>query len=77
MSWKNKYLSLTVDQKDRGVIYSSALIVKNRPDIKVVTHEVYGEDENAQQKIRNLKDTSFFKNMAYDMGWDVVNEIRR
>ena len=75
--WKNKYLSLTKDQKERGVIYSSVLIVKNRPDISQTLHEVFGDDEDAHRKIENLKDTSFFKSMARDCGWDVVNEIRR
>ena len=77
MSWKTKTLKLTADQKKRGVIYSSKLIVTNCSDIKERLHEVFDEDPNKWEKIENLKDVSFFKSMAKNFSWDVVNEVRR
>lgn len=76
MSWRTTRRNLTKEQKERGVIYSSELIVTNNPHIERVRHEVYGDDEDASRKIRNLKDVSFFKSMARDCGWNVINEVR-
>lgn len=77
MSWKNKRLSLTEDQRARGVIFSSELIVTNNPDLKRVRHEVMADDPDFESTIERLKDTKFFENMARDMGWNVIHEIRR
>lgn len=77
MSWRTKHLSLTKDQKERGVIYSSVLIVTNNPGCSQTLHEVLADDPDRYEKIRNLKDVSFFKSMARDMGWNVINEVRQ
>lgn len=77
MSWRTKHLNLTKDQKDRGVIYSSVLIVTNNPGCKSVLHEVMADDPDRHEKIRNLKDVSFFKTMARDFGYNVINEVRQ
>lgn len=77
MAWKTKYLSLTKDQKERGVIYSSILIVTNNPSCDRTLHEVMADDPDRHEKIRNLKDVTFFKNMARDFGWNVINEVRQ
>lgn len=76
MSWKTKNLRLTADQKKRGVIYSSQLIVLNA-DTNKHLHEVFADDPDKWQKIENLRDVTFFKNMAKDLGWDVINEVRK
>jgi hypothetical protein len=76
MSWKTKTLRLTADQKSRGVIYSSQLIVLNA-ETNNTLHEVYDDGPNKWQKIENLKDVKFFKNFARDLGWDAINEVRR
>ena len=75
MSFTTKHLKLTKDQKERGVCYSSVLIVTNA-SMDSVLHEVFWDEPRRDEKIRNLKDVTFFKNMARDMGWNVVNEVR-
>lgn len=77
MSWRTRRLPLTEDQKKRGVIFSSELIVKNNPDLKRTRHEVMADDPDFESTIERLKDTTFFENIARDMGWNVVHEIRR
>lgn len=76
MSWRTKMLPLTDDQINRGVVYSSRLIVSNYRAGSVL-HEVYADDPDKQRKIRNLEDVTFFKNMANEMNWNVVNEVHR
>lgn len=76
MSWRTKHLSLTEDQKERGVIYSSVLIVTNNPGCGQTLHEVMADDPHRHEIIQNLKDVSWFKRFAQDMGWNVVNEVR-
>lgn len=68
MSWKTVYRPLTKEQKERGVIYSSMLVVRNRPEIDRTEHEVLESDPDRWQKIERLKDVRFFKNMARDFG---------
>ena len=78
MSFKTRYYPLTQEQRCRGVIYSSRLIVTNNPYIDNSTiHEVLEDDPRKDEHIRNLQDVSFFKAMAKDMGWNVINEVRR
>ncbi len=77
MSFRTKYLPLTADQKERGIIYSSVLIVTNRPEVKRVLHEVHKDDPRKDEMIRNLKDVDFFKGMARDLGYNVINEVRQ
>lgn len=77
MSFRTKYLQLTKDQRERGVIYSSVLKVTNQAGVEQVLHEVYDTDPDKWQKIANLRDVSFFKSMARDLGWNVVNEVRQ
>ena len=72
--WKTKHLKLTRDQRERGVIYSSVLYANN--GCKPVLHEVKIYDPDRDRKIEHLKDVSFFKRMAEDCGWDVINEVR-
>lgn len=74
--FKTKYLKLTADQKARGVVYSSRLIVMEPGFDNSDIHEVMGDDPRRAEIIRNLKDVSFFKSMASDMGWNVINEVR-
>lgn len=75
MKWKTKRLKLTKDQKARGVIFSSALIVTNR-EIETTIHEVLATDPDAERKIANLRDVNFFKGLAAEFGFDVIHEIR-
>ena len=77
MSWKTKNLKLTKEQKERGVIYSSVLIVTNNPYADRILHEVMEDDPERYEKIKNLRDVSFFKSMAKDFGWNVINEVRQ
>ena len=62
---KKRYLKLTKDQKERGIIFSSIL----QPG--TTTHEVYQDDEDKYIVIERLKDDKFFNNSPYK-----YNEIR-
>lgn len=58
---KKKYLTLTSDQKSRGVIFSSELVGGG------IIHEVF-ETQPEQERIRKiklLKDDKFFNNSPY------------
>ena len=78
MSWRTRRYPLTKDQKSRGVVYSSQLVVLNNPSIENgVIHEVHKDDPDRHTMIRNLEDVSFFKNMAREMGWNVINYVHR
>ena len=77
MSWRTRYLKLTKDQKERGVIYSSELIATNAPYLDRICHEVHEDDPDKYRIIRNLEDVSFFKALAKESGWNVINEVRR
>ena len=69
---KNKYLKLTKDQKERGVIFSSQLKDSTGKFANGVIHEVFSNDENKDEKISRLSDSSFFKGSPWN-----VNEIRK
>ena len=64
---RKKYLKLTEDQKQRGIIFSSVLLPADRPCI----HEVHKDDEDRQVKIERLKNDKFFNSSPYK-----YNEIR-
>ena len=70
---KTKRRKLTKDQKERGVIFSSTF--KNTGD-EEITHEVFEDDEKADEKIERLKDTSFFEGWGADENGEVIHEIR-
>lgn len=72
---KKVYRKLTKDQKERGVIFSSQLIVREdcetNYDFKI--HEVYEDNKNKDVFIENLLNDRFF-----DRNADIShNEIRR
>ena len=54
------YRKLTVDQKERGVVFSSCLSAHTTemPDDRI--HEVYTTDEDLEDRITRLLDDSFF-----------------
>ena len=62
---RKKYLALTDDQKERGIIFSSQLRPGN------IIHEVHKDDADKWEQIRRLKDDKFFNNSPYK-----YNEIR-
>lgn len=72
--WKTKNLTLTQEQKDRGVIFSSVLYCDNGTEPTL--HEVMKDDPDKYEQIKLLKDVTFFKNMAKEFGWNVVEERR-
>lgn len=75
--WIKRYYPLTKAQKERGVVYSSALEVPAwgqwEPD---VIHEVTRDTPEWRETIDRLKDVSFFRSMARDFGLTVY-EIQR
>ena len=70
---RKKYLKLTKDQKERGIIFSSQLKQPMRSGVtgNAKIKEVSYKDPEAQRKIRLLKDDKFFD------GLYAVNEIRQ
>lgn len=62
---RKKYLKLTKDQKERGVIFSSTLIPNDRINMDLRTHEVKADDPDKREKIERLKDDKFFNNSPY------------
>lgn len=78
MSWKKINRKLTADQMDRGVVFSSQLVNYTLGDTEetALVHEVIPGECNVAEKIRLLKDVSFFKRMARDMGYRVVEIVR-
>ena len=58
-------------------MFSSALVRVGMDEEEDVIHEVYRNDEDLVGKIDRLKDVSFFKSMAKDFGYSVVEIIRQ
>ncbi len=65
---KKRYLQLTKEQKERGVIFSSTLLPSENP----IIHEVKATDEDKHEVIKRLKDDSFFNDSIFK-----YNEIRQ
>lgn len=76
MSWKTKYLKLTKEQREKGVVFSSILKATNHA-IEEVMYEVRGNDPEKDEKINCLKNVEFFKYWAKMNNYNVVHEIRR
>lgn len=78
MSWKKINRKLTADQIERGVVFSSQLVNYTLGDTEetALVHEVIPGECNVAKKIALLKDVSFFKGMARDMGYNVVEIVR-
>ena len=74
--WKTRYLKLTQDQLERGVIFSSALILRGQQEEDVIHEVIPQEDSDYENTIRRLKDVKFFKALAKEGKFNVV-EIRR
>lgn len=69
--WIKRNYKLTKDQKERGVIFSSQIINHTFGDTdEALTHEVFADQPDKYEVIENLKDVSFFRNMARDFGYD-------
>ena len=66
---RKRQKKLTVDQKDRGIIFSSELKKNNGEGGKI--HEVHKDDEDGDVIIKRLENDSFFDTSPWD-----YNEIR-
>lgn len=66
--WTKRNYKLTKEQKERGVIFSSHLKNYTIHDMGTI-HEVFENDPDKYEKIKRLKDVSFFKNMAQSEGY--------
>lgn len=62
---RKKYLKLTKEQRERGVVFSSTLIPKDKIEISLRTHEVMADDPKKWEKIEKLLDDSFFNRSPY------------
>jgi uncharacterized membrane protein YfhO len=58
------YRTLTKDQKERGVIFSSEL-VSDDTELNKVVHEVKETDSDKLERIEKLKDDKFFNNSPF------------
>lgn len=59
------YRSLTKDQKVKDIVFSSALSITKSDRDSDTIHHVLNTDEDKDDKIRRLKDDSFFNNSPY------------
>ena len=59
------FKKLTADQQARGVIFSSTLSNHTTEHAEDTIHEVFKDDPNKYETIRNLKDIEFFKNSIW------------
>lgn len=76
MSFRTVKRNLTKEQKERGVVYSSVLVVTNKTGFKSELKEVLATDVDRDRQIRLLKDVSWFKDFAREFDLDVVNYVR-
>ena len=76
MSFRTVTRSLTKNQKERGVVYSSMLVVTNKPGFDRELKEVFVTDIDKDRKIKLLKDVKWFKDFAREFDLDVVNYVR-
>ena len=61
---RKKYLKLLKEQKERGVIFSSQFISSVYGNGTL--HEIFKDDDNKDEKIRRLKNDSFFDNSFFE-----------
>lgn len=59
------YRKLSQEQKERGVIFSSCLSRYKFEEQDATIHEVKATDEDKEEKIRRLKDDSFFNDSHF------------
>jgi len=71
---KTKYLSLTKEQKGRGVVFSSTL--NNGIEHEITKEEFEKNVHKATEKMNRLKDVSFFKGWGGDIDGKAVHVIR-
>ena len=77
MSFRTVRRNLTKEQKERGVIYSSVLVVTNKPGFNnSEVKEVLKTDVDRDRQIRLLKDVNWFKDFAREFDLDVINYVR-
>ena len=76
MSFRTVRRNLTKEQKERGVVYSTMLVVTNKPGFDIELKEVLATDVDRDRQIRLLKDVSWFKDFAREFELDVVNYVR-
>ena len=77
-SWTKKRYPLTKDQRERGVVFSSALVRIGFDEEESDTiHEVMGDSPQKDEEIELLKDVSFFKTLARDAKWRIVEIVRQ
>ena len=76
MSFRTVKRNLTKEQKERGVIYSSVLVVTNKTGFNEELKEVLATDVDRDRQIRLLKDVSWFKDFAREFDLDVINYVR-
>ena len=77
--WVKQRRKLTKDQRERGVVFSSALVVprfEGQDAEEKTIHEVTKDSLDWRDQIDRLKDVEFFKNLARD-GNFTVYEITR
>lgn len=76
MSFRTVRRNLTKEQKERGVVYSSVLVVTNKTGFSEEIKEVFKTDKDRYRKIELLKDTSWFEDFADEFDLDVINYVR-
>lgn len=62
---KKIYKKLTIEQKNKDIVFSSCLSVFKTEQLNDKIHEVFKNDPNKDIQIKRLKDDSFFNNSHF------------
>lgn len=68
------YKSLTADQRERGVVFSSALSRCKTELASDTIHEVFETDADKYSTIERLKDDSFFNGNPCGWKYNIIRE---
>lgn len=72
-----KYLKITKEQRERGVVFSSEFVGGDNPIRHEITMQEFRDNPcEAEAKEARLRDDSFFRNWGRDEGGDIIHEIR-
>jgi hypothetical protein len=69
---KKIYRPLTLEQRNRGVIFSSTLSSKKLEQSGDTIHEVYKDDAYKETEIENLKNDRFFDDNPCGWRYNII-----
>ncbi len=74
---RKKYLKVTKEQRERGVVFSSEFIGGDTAIRHEITMQEFREDPcEAEAKEARLRNDKFFRNWGHDSNGEIIHEIR-